>query len=164
MGSRMDRSGAANPGCGRLSAGAPAVRWFEGPPERRLQARLPAPRFLAVLLLLGFTGNTQTQVSPESFQISVNVDLVVLHPTVRDRKGGFVSDLRERDFEVYEDRVRQAIRLFRNEDLPVTVGLVVDHSGSMRPKLTSVLAAARTFVRSSNPADQMFVVNFNEKV
>ena len=56
------------------------------------------------------------------------------------------------------------IRLFRHEDIPVTVGLVVDHSGSMRPKLADVTAAARTFVQSSNPEDEMFVVNFNENV
>jgi Ca-activated chloride channel family protein len=81
-----------------------------------------------------------------------------------DRQGGFVSTLREQDFQVYEDGVRQSIRLFRHEDIPVTVGLVVDHSGSMKNKLPEVIAAARTFVRSSNPEDQMFVVNFNEKV
>jgi VWFA-related protein len=94
----------------------------------------------------------------------VNVDLVVLHATVRDRRGRFIADLREEHFEVYEDGVRQSVRLFRHEDLPVTVGLVVDHSGSMRQKLTQVIAAARTFVQSSNPDDEMFVVNFNENV
>src|SRR5205085_8494909 len=62
------------------------------------------------------------------------------------------------------DGIRQSVRLFRHEDIPVTVGLVVDHSGSMRPKLSDVVAAARTFVLSSSPEDQMFVVNFNEKV
>jgi VWFA-related protein len=54
--------------------------------------------------------------------------------------------------------------LFRHEDIPVTVGLVIDHSGSMRAKLPDVIAAARTFVQTSNPEDRMFVVNFNEKV
>ena len=98
------------------------------------------------------------------YQISVNVDLVVLNATVRDRQGRVVPDLREQDFEVYEDGVRQAIRLFRHEDIPVTVGLVIDHSGSMRQKLPHVIAAARTFVQSSSPEDQMFVVNFNENV
>jgi VWFA-related protein len=82
----------------------------------------------------------------------------------RDRKGLFVSDLGQQDFEVYEDGVRQSIRLFRHEDIPVTVGLVVDHSGSMRRKLAEVIVAARTFVHASSSADQMFVVNFNEKV
>ena len=94
----------------------------------------------------------------------MDVSLVVLHATVSDRKGGFVSNLGEQDFEVYEDGVPQRIRLFRNEDIPVTVGLVVDHSTTMRPKLAEVTAAARTFVRSSNPEDEMFVVNFNETV
>ena len=89
---------------------------------------------------------------------------MVLHATVSDRQGGFVSDLGEQDFVVYEDGVPQRIRLFRNEDIPVTVGLVVDHSTTMRPKLAEVAAAARTFVRSSNREDEMFVVNFNEIV
>jgi VWFA-related protein len=100
----------------------------------------------------------------ESFRISVDVALVVLPATVTDRQGGFVSNLGEQDFEVYENGVKQHIRLFRNEDIPVTVGMVVDQSTSMRPKLAEVSAAAQTFVRSSNPEDEMFVVNFNEHV
>src|SRR5207237_9758488 len=98
------------------------------------------------------------------YQISVNVELVVRNATVRDQKGRVASDLREQNFEVFEDGVRQSIRLFRHEDIPVTVGLVIDHSGSMRPKMASVIAAARTFIQSSSPEDQMFVVNFNENV
>lgn len=124
-----------------------------------------------VLLLMVLGSHSGGQLSPtskaqdpESYRIAVDVDLVVLHPTVRDRKGLFVSDLREQDFEVYEDGVRQSIRLFQYEDTPVTVGLVVDHSRSMLPKLAQVTAAARTFVHSSNPEDQVFVVNFNEAV
>jgi Ca-activated chloride channel family protein len=125
-------------------------------------------RYIAALLLIGFASVAEPQgllqdARPD-FQISVNVDLVVLQATVRDRGGRVVSDLKEQDFEVYEDGVRQTIQLFRHEDIPVTVGLVVDHSGSMRPKLTDVIQAARTFARSSNPEDRMFVVNFNEKV
>jgi VWFA-related protein len=126
---------------------------------------------LPILLLIVLAGHAGPQAPPAthgsnsgSFQISVDVALVVLHATVSDRQGGFVSDLGERDFVVYEDGVPQRIRLFRNEDIPVTVGLVVDHSTTMRPKLAEVAAAARTFVRSSNPDDEMFVVNFNEHV
>jgi len=99
-----------------------------------------------------------------SFSISVDVALVVLHATVTDRQGGFVSDLGQRNFEVYENGVPQHIRVFTNEDIPVTVGLVIDHSTSMRPKLAEVTVAARTFVGSSNREDEMFVVNFNERV
>ena len=114
-------------------------------------------RLISLLVLFGLAGSAAPQ-------ISVDVNLVVLNPVVRDRKGQFASDLREGNFQVYEDGVRQTIQLFRHEDIPVTVGLVVDHSGSMRPKLTDVITAARTFVQSSRPDDQMFVVNFNEKV
>jgi VWFA-related protein len=124
-----------------------------------------------LLLLIALGGDAGPQVSPASdgqdpgsYRISVDVALVVLHATVSDRRGGFVSSLRERDFQVYEDGVPQRIRLFLHEDIPVTVGLVVDHSGTMRPKLAEVAAAARTFVQFSNRADQMFVVNFNENV
>jgi Ca-activated chloride channel homolog len=119
---------------------------------------------LALLLLICLAGDARVSQEPEPYKISVNVDLVVLHATVRNRNGGFVSDLRQQDFALYEDRVRQNIRLFRHEDIPVTVGLVIDHSGSMRPKIPEVIAAARTFVQTSNPEDRLFVVNFNEKV
>jgi Ca-activated chloride channel family protein len=114
-------------------------------------------RFIPLLVLIGLAGIATPQ-------ISVDVNLVVLNPVVRDRKGQFASDLREGDFQVYEDGVRQSIKLFRHEDIPVTVGLVVDHSGSMKPKLADVVTATRTFVQSSRPDDRMFVVNFNEKV
>ncbi len=116
---------------------------------------------LAMICLAGNGGLSQI---PESLRISVDVNLVVLHPTVRDRKGQFASDLRAQDFEIYEDGVRQTIRLFQHEDIPVTVGLLVDHSSSMGHKLDEVVAAARTFIHSSSPEDQMFVINFNEKV
>ncbi len=118
---------------------------------------------VSALLLSGLGGDAQPQVE-QPFRISVNVDLVVLHPTVRDRKGQFATDLLEADFEIYEDGVRQSVKLFRHEDIPVTVGLVVDHSGSMFPKIAEVVAAARAFAQSSSPQDEMFVVNFNERV
>jgi VWFA-related protein len=83
---------------------------------------------------------------------------------VTDRQGGFVSGLGEPSFEVHENGVTQHIQLFKNEDIPVTVGLIVDHSTTMEAKLAEVTAAARAFARSSNREDEMFVVNFNEKV
>jgi len=131
-------------------------------------ARAFALPVLLLIVLAGYSGYqappARHDQDPESFRISVDVALVVLHATVSDRQGGFVSNLGEQDFVVYEDGIPQRIRLFRNEDIPVTVGLVVDHSTTMGPKLAEVAAAARTFVRSSNREDEIFVVNFNENV
>jgi Ca-activated chloride channel family protein len=90
--------------------------------------------------------------------------LVVLHATAQDHKGILVSGLEEGSFQVYEDGALQQIKYFSHEDIPVTVGLVIDNSGSMGRKRAEVIAAALAFARSSNPQDQMFVVNFNEHV
>jgi Ca-activated chloride channel homolog len=98
------------------------------------------------------------------YTIMVSADSVVLHATVQNHKDVLVSGLGKNDFQVYEDGVLQKIDYFSHEDIPVTVGLVIDNSGSMRPKRSEVIAAAMAFARSSNPADQMFVVNFNENV
>ncbi len=123
-----------------------------------------------ILLLIVLTGYAGAQAVPARqddnsgpFRVSVDVALVVMQATVSDGQGGLVSNLQEQDFKVYENGVPQRIRLFRNEDVPVTVGLVIDHSTTMLRKLAEVTAAARTFVLSSNREDEMFVVNFNEK-
>lgn len=123
----------------------------------------------AALMILLMGCAAMAQVPPpgkspetEAFRISVDVDLVVLQATVRDRQGHTVMELGSKDFEVFEDGRMQPIRLFRHEDTPVTVGLIIDHSGSMRTKLKDVTAGAQAFVQSSNRNDQMFVVNFNE--
>src|SRR6185503_8541615 len=96
--------------------------------------------------------------------IKINVDLVVLHATVQNSDLEPVSGLGKEDFQVYEDGVLQEIESFSHEDIPVTVGLVIDNSGSMLPKRTEVIAAALAFARSSNMKDQLFLVNFNEHV
>jgi len=96
------------------------------------------------------------------YTIRENVDFVVLHPTVQNRSGNPVSGLGKDDFQVYEDGVLQQIKYFGHEDIPVTVGLVVDNSGSMGQKRPEVIAAALAFARSSNPEDEMFAITFNE--
>lgn len=93
-----------------------------------------------------------------------NVDLVVLHTTVVDpRTGHVVTDLKRENFRIFEDKVEQKIDTFRREDIPVTVGLIIDNSGSMRGKRERVNSAALTFVKTSNPQDEVFVVNFNDE-
>lgn len=89
--------------------------------------------------------------------------MVVLHATVTDAKGQFVSDLKPNNFRVFEDKIEQKISVFSHEDIPVTMGLVIDNSGSMREKRAQVNAAALTFVKTSNPQDEVFVVNFNDE-
>jgi Ca-activated chloride channel homolog len=91
------------------------------------------------------------------------VDLVVLHATVVDSKGQFVPDLKQDNFHVFEDKVEQKISVFSSEDIPVTMGLVIDNSASMKDKRPQVNAAALSFVRTSNSADEVFVVNFNDE-
>jgi Ca-activated chloride channel homolog len=99
-----------------------------------------------------------------SAKIRMTVGLVVLHATTENHKGVSVSGLDKDNFQVFEDGVLQRIEHFSHADIPVTVGLVVDGSGSMRPKRNDVISAAKAFVQSSNSEDEMFVVNFNEHV
>jgi Ca-activated chloride channel family protein len=104
--------------------------------------------------------------SPQASQqhrLKADVDLVVLHVTVSDNNGQFVFDLKQDNFRVFEEKAEQKISLFSRDDIPVTMGLVIDNSGSMREKREQVNAAAMTFVRTSNPQDEAFVVNFNDE-
>jgi Ca-activated chloride channel homolog len=100
---------------------------------------------------------------PSSSHLKSNVDLVVLHVTVTDPAGQFVSGLQQGNFKVSEDKIEQKTSFFSRDDIPVTMGLVIDNSGSMREKRQQVNAAAMTFVKTSNPQDEAFVVNFNDE-
>ncbi len=92
------------------------------------------------------------------------MNLVVLHMSVRNREGTLVGDLDKDNFQIYEDGVLQEVESFSHEDIPVTLGLVVDNSGSMKAKRPEVITAAMAFARASNSQDEMFVVNFNDTV
>src|SRR5579863_7885608 len=96
------------------------------------------------------------------YSIKKDVNLVVLHVSVVNDRGQFVPGLKENDFHVLEDKADQKIAVFSQEDLPVSMGLVIDNSGSMRDKRPEVNAAALTLVKTSNAADEAFVVNFND--
>ncbi|HZV59019.1 MAG TPA: VWA domain-containing protein [Candidatus Eremiobacteraceae bacterium] len=94
--------------------------------------------------------------------IKVAVNLVVLHTSVLDKTGKFIDDLKQENFRVFEDNAEQKLSVFRNEDIPVSMGLVIDNSGSMKEKRSRVNEAALTLVQASNPQDEAFVVNFND--
>jgi len=97
-------------------------------------------------------------------KIKVTADLVLLPVKVTDAHGKFVSGLKLEDFRVFEDGQLQKLTVFEERDTPVTVGLIVDHSRSMGPKLPDVVTAVSSFAHSSNPQDEMFVVDFNDDV
>lgn len=124
-------------------------------------------RISAVLALfcsgVGFVLLAQAH-SAATPQIETETDLVVLPVRVTDTKGNFVAGLNQGQFRVFENNRRQEISLFRQEDVPVAVGLVVDHSRSMGPKLPAVAQAVLAFAHSSNPDDEMFVVDFSDRV
>src|SRR5208283_5206143 len=98
-----------------------------------------------------------------TFVIRKDVDEVLLHATVIDGKQRIVTDLDRSAFTVFEDGKPQNIVSFHNEDIPVSMGIVIDNSGSMREKRAKVNQAALNLVRSSNPQDEVFVVDFNDE-
>lgn len=107
-------------------------------------------------------GQPPVEKSGDIYVFHKEVDEVTLHATVVDDKNHLVGNLDRADFTVYEDGQPQKITSFRHEDIPVAVGIVIDNSGSMRDKRPAVNAAAINFVKSSNPQDKVFIVNFNE--
>jgi Ca-activated chloride channel family protein len=87
---------------------------------------------------------------------------VTLHVSVVDKSGKLITNIPRSAFKVYEDNVEQPIKLFRREDVPVSMGILVDNSGSMNDKRSRVAAAALTLAKESNPDDEVFIVNFND--
>lgn len=148
-------------------------------PNSKAVFLLLALSLLAVAFAVGQSGTTSSQnpstgkppdasgqapadKSGDMFVFRKEVDEVTLHATVVDDKNHIVANLDRADFTVYEDGQPQKITSFRHEDIPVAVGIVIDNSGSMRDKRPAVNAAAINFVKSSNPQDKVFIVNFNE--
>lgn len=97
------------------------------------------------------------------YTLSENVDEVVLNCTVVDKKGDLVKGLSAKDFRVWEDGIPQKILSFQFQDLPVSMGILIDNSGSMRDKRTAVDEAALNLVKASNPDDEAFIVNFSDR-
>ncbi len=125
--------------------------------------------FLCPLLVLGAQApqpaaprTPSVEKKGKEYTISVDVNEVVLHATVIDKKGHIANDLKQDDFHIFEDGAPQTLTHFAHADVPVTMGIVIDDSGSMRDKRQAVNAAALIFAKTSNPQDQVFVVNFND--
>jgi VWFA-related protein len=100
----------------------------------------------------------------ETPTFSAQSELVVLHVTVRDRKGAYVGGLRQEAFNVIEDGQAQTVRLFTDTDTPTTIGLLIDSSGSMYQYRPITIAGATAFANASHPLDEIFALAFNEYV
>ena len=100
---------------------------------------------------------------PGGFVFHADVQEVLLHATVIDDKQRMVTNLDQNAFTVFEDGKPQVIKSFRHEDIPISLGIVIDNSGSMREKRAKVNKAAVNLVRASNPQDEVFVVNFSDE-
>jgi Ca-activated chloride channel homolog len=126
--------------------------------------------FLLVLLVGGTPAGVRGQDSQvagtgdeaTTFTLNVNVDLVQLQVLATDRFGTHVTTLGAEDFEITEDGVSQKIALFRQFDLPVSLGVVIDNSRSMTRKKERVDLAALSFVSHNNPDDEAFVIHFDD--
>lgn len=116
------------------------------------------------LTLIGLPPPLGQQEPGGRLRLSVETNLVTLPVTVVDSRGAFVPGLNRSAFTVYDNGVPQAIELFSDDDLPATVGLVIDSSDSMRLRRGDVTAAGTAFAQFSDPLDELFTVNFNEVV
>lgn len=119
-------------------------------------------RLSSFVLLLIIAAAAFSQTGDQAATFRADARLVPLHATVVDKNGRLVSNLAREAFKVYENDVEQQIKLFRREDVPVSMGLVIDNSGSMRDKRKKVEAAALQLVKESNREDEVFIVNFND--
>jgi Ca-activated chloride channel homolog len=112
-----------------------------------------------LILMLAVPGLAQD--TPPSFVMKVNSDFMELHVSVLDEKGKLVSGLSKENFKVTENGISQPITLFKHDDIPVSLGLVIDNSRSMEVRKARMDAAALSFVRQSNPDDETFIVHFD---
>jgi Ca-activated chloride channel homolog len=88
---------------------------------------------------------------------------VILPVSVSDKNGKLITDLQQKSFKVFENGIEQPIKLFRHEDVPISLGIIVDNSGSMKEKRQKVEVASVDLVKASNPHDEVFIVNFNDE-
>jgi Ca-activated chloride channel homolog len=98
----------------------------------------------------------------DTFKLNVNVDLTEVHVNVTDEKDHPIGNLSKENFRVFEDRTEQKISVFKHEDLPLSLGLVIDNSRSMEPRKQRMDAAALSFVQKGNPEDETFIVHFDD--
>jgi VWFA-related protein len=116
-----------------------------------------------MLLFVGFAvAQDAKETKDDEFTLNVNVDLVELHVSVVDEKDLTVSGLKQENFKIDEAGVSQPISVFKHEDIPVSLGLVIDNSRSIEPRKQRLDAGAIGFVHKGNPEDETFIVHFDD--
>ncbi|MCU1224876.1 MAG: von Willebrand factor type (vWA) domain-containing protein [Edaphobacter sp.] len=101
--------------------------------------------------------------SSGAYTLHVDAEEVVLNCTVLDKRGELINDLDKSNFKVFEDKTLQRVISLQHQDTPVSIGLLIDNSGSMSAKRVAVASAALDLVKASNPQDETFVINFSDQ-
>jgi Ca-activated chloride channel family protein len=118
--------------------------------------------FLAVISAATLAAQTPPTPQDETPVFTLDTKLVPLHVSVIDKSGKLITNLPQSAFKVFEDNVEQPLKIFNREDVPVSMGIIIDNSGSMREKRPKVAAAALELIKDSNPQDEVFIVDFND--
>jgi len=113
------------------------------------------------ILILVLALPLKGQDNPAPFALSVNSDFMELHVSVVDEKDRNVVGLTKDNFKITENGIVQPITIFKHEDIPVSLGLVIDNSRSIEPRKARLDAATLSFVRQSHPDDESFVIHFD---
>ncbi len=117
---------------------------------------------LMVSLLLPITGLNQQK---QDETIKLGTELVTLTATVFDERGRSVANLKKEDFTIFEDNVRQELSFFANdEQIPVSIGIIFDTSGSMVDKMDGVQDAVKHFIETTKKSDEIFLMRFSRDV
>src|SRR5262245_19185183 len=116
-----------------------------------------------LFVLLALPTARSQKLNSTNFMIKVDVDLTLLNVTVADPQNRRVTGLQAQHFHVWEDKIEQQIEYFSSEEMPVSVGILLDVSGSMDDKISAVRNALATFLTSGNPEDEYFLIQFNDR-
>ncbi|MCS6806558.1 MAG: VWA domain-containing protein [Acidobacteriota bacterium] len=128
-----------------------------------------APLAVVVVALIAVLNLRAQQRTPSPTQpetaatVRLDVDLVTVPVTVLDPYDRFVTGLRKEHFEIYDEKIKQEVVFFAEEDAPITIGIVFDLSGSMKEKIQRARLALSRFIDASHPDDEFFLIGFNER-
>jgi Ca-activated chloride channel family protein len=123
---------------------------------------LPTPALAQSLIPNDVKHDTPDQVIKQGQAVHLDVELAIVNVTVTDPYNRFVTGLEPDNFRVFEDKIEQEVVNFSSEDVPISIGVILDLSGSMADKLGNAKQAAIQFLRTANPQDEFFLIGFNE--